>query len=227
MRQVPLALAPDPQSSFDSFLAGPNEAAVALIRAHIPPAAPLYLWGPAGSGKTHLLRALVRACLDGGARVSWLDPESPGSWTLDPSVALLVFDDVQHLSPARQQEAFALMVEAQSSGAVWACAGHLPPVDLPLRDDLRSRIGWGHIHGLQPLDEARTRAVLRREADRRGVRLSDEVMDYLLSRFTRDLGSLMELLERLDEFSLAHGRAVTLPLLRRMLAEAAGPLEAA
>lgn len=227
MRQLPLALAPDPQGSFDSFLAGPNEACVALIRACLPPVAPLYLWGPSGSGKTHLLRAVVRACQDGGSRVSWLDPQAAGVWTPEPSASLLVFDDVHKLSAARQQEAFALMVEAQSSGAVWACAGPVPPVDLPLRDDLRSRIGWGHVHGLQPLDEARTRAVLRREADRRGLRLSDEVMDYLLSRFARDLGSLMALLDRLDTFSLAQGRAVTVPLLRRMMAEDTGPMEPA
>ena len=63
------------------------------------------------------------------------------------------------------------------------------------------------------------RAALRREADRRGVFLSDEVMDYLLTRFARDLKNLMRLLDRLDDFSLATQRAITVPLLRKMLAE--------
>ena len=92
-------------------------------------------------------------------------------------------------------------------------------MDLPLRDDLRSRLGWGHVHAVQALSEAQTRAVLRREADRRGVALGDEVLDYLLSRFARDLGHLMPLLDRLDEYALAHARALTVPLLRQMLAE--------
>jgi DnaA family protein len=63
------------------------------------------------------------------------------------------------------------------------------------------------------------RAALRREADRRGVMLSDEVMDYLMTRFSRDMASLMGLLDRLDSFSLAEHRAVTVPLLKKMVAE--------
>ena len=91
-----------------------------------------------------------------------------------------------------------LFVEAGTHGVQWAATGRLPPVDLPLREDLRTRLGWGHIFALQPLAEGETRAALRREADRRGIFLSDEVMDYLLTRFRRDLGHLMALLDRLD-----------------------------
>jgi DnaA family protein len=75
------------------------------------------------------------------------------------------------------------------------------------------------VHAVLPLSEAETRAVLRREADRRGVHLGDEVMDYLLSRFARDLGHLMSLLDRLDGYAMSHARALTVPLLRQMLAE--------
>ena len=100
-----------------------------------------------------------------------------------------------------------------------AAAGTLPPVDLPVRDDLRTRLGWGHIFALQPLGESEVRAALRREADRRGIFLSDEVMDYLLTRFARDLKHLMRLLDRLDQFALAQHRGVTVPLLKTMLTE--------
>jgi DnaA family protein len=67
------------------------------------------------------------------------------------------------------------------------------------------------------LGEAERRAVLRQEADARGVFLGDEVMDYMLSRFSRDLGSLMQLLDQLDAFALRTQRAITIPLLRTML----------
>ena len=76
---------------------------------------------------------------------------------------------------------------------------------------------------LQALGEGETRAALRREADRRGILLSDEVMDYLLTRFQRDLKHLMNLLDRLDEFAMSERRAVTVPLLKKMLAEGEGP----
>jgi DnaA family protein len=61
--------------------------------------------------------------------------------------------------------------------------------------------------------------LLRQEADRRGIFLSDEVMDHLLTRFERNLAHLMNLLDRLDQYALASQRAVTVPLLKRMLAE--------
>ena len=96
-------------------------------------------------------------------------------------------------------------------------AGPLPPADLKLREDLRTRLGWGHVFQLQLLDETARRAVLRQEADARGVFLGDDVMDYMLKRFSRDLGSLMQLLDMLDGFALRNKRAITIPLLNTML----------
>ena len=87
----------------------------------------------------------------------------------------------------------------------------------PLRDDLRSRLGWGHVFQLQLLGEAERRAVLRQEAEARGVALGDEVMDYMLRRFSRDLGSLMQLLDHLDRYALQTQRPITIPLIRAML----------
>jgi DnaA family protein len=101
-------------------------------------------------------------------------------------------------------------------------AGRVPPVDLPLREDLRSRLGWGHVFALQPLAETEARAALRQEADRRGVFLSDDVIDFLLTRFERDLKHLMAQLARLDAFAMASKRALTVPLLKQMLADEAG-----
>jgi DnaA family protein len=59
--------------------------------------------------------------------------------------------------------------------------------------------------------------VLRAQAAARGIRLSDEVLDFMLQRFSRDLGSLMQLLDALDAFALRTQRAVTIPLLKTML----------
>ena len=129
------------------------------------------------------------------------------------------------LDAAAQHAAFTLFVEAASLGVQFVAAGRLPPVDLPLRDDLRTRLAWGHVFALQALAESETRAALRREADRRGIFLSDEVMDYLLTRFPRDLAQLLQMLDRLDVFGLAKGRRVTVPLVRQMLAEEGAEFE--
>jgi DnaA family protein len=220
MKQIPLPIGPQPQPGFGNFLPGDNAAAVAHLRELALPAAPVYLWGPAGSGKSHLLRALAARCQSAGLRVGWFDAADSPPWTLQPDWALVVIDRCEALSAAAQHAAFALFVEAATHGVQVAGAGRLPPVDLPVREDLRTRLGWGHVFALQPLPEADTRAALRREADHRGIFLSDEVMHHLLTHFPRDLSHLMHLLDRLDDYALAQGRRVTVPLLRQMLQEA-------
>lgn len=219
MQQIPLAIGPDPEPGFDNFLPGANAAALHHLRSLELPAAPVYLWGPAGSGKTHLLRALAAQNQAAGHVVAWFDAAQALPWVLPPAATLACIDGCERLDAQAQHAAFALFVEAASQGVQVAAAGSLPPVDLPLRDDLRTRLAWGHVFALQALAEAETRAVLRREADRRGIFLSDEVMNHLLTRFERDLSHLMRLLDRLDRFALANARPVTVPLLRQMLQE--------
>jgi DnaA family protein len=222
MKQIPLALAPDNAQTFDSFVPGANQMAVEHLRRLHASAAPVYLWGPSGSGKTHLLQALARQFQQQGARVGWFSAADPAPWPLDDSFALTIFDACDGFDAGQQHSAFALFVDATARGTPVAAAGRVPPVDLPLRDDLRTRLGWGHVLAIQPLSEAESRGALRREADRRGLFLSDDVIDYLLTRFSRDLKHLMTLLDRLDEFALVNKRAITVPLLKQMLNEERG-----
>jgi DnaA family protein len=130
-------------------------------------------------------------------------------------------DDVHLLNLEQQHTAFNWFVNAltPTSGMPrWVlAAGALPPADLKLRDDLRSRLGWGHVYALQVLSESERRSVLLQEAQARGVYLSDEVVSFMLTRFSRDLGSLMQLLDNLDHYALQNQRAITIPLIKLML----------
>jgi len=179
---------------------------------------PTYLWGEGGGGKTHLLKAVRHALQQQGARCGWLDAQTMRPPEFDDTWAAVLMDEV-HLYTAEQQHvAFNWFVNAQTHQRGVLAAGALPPADLQLREDLRTRLGWGHVFQLQSLAETERRAVLRRAADERGVFLGDEVMDFMLTRFSRDLGSLMALLDELDAYALRTQRAITIPLIKAMLA---------
>ena len=133
----------------------------------------------------------------------------------------------QRLDAAGQHAAFTLFVEAAAGGWPLVCAARMPPVDLALRDDLRTRLGGGLVYALQPLTDGELRAALEAQARARGLTLGGEVIDFLLTHHARDMKHLQSLLARLDDQAWIDKRArITLPLLRRALAaqDERGPL---
>ena len=221
MKQLTLDIGLARGPTLASFIAGPNEAAWKHLQlwAGSPTRSPVptYLWGEAGSGKTHLLRAVEESLREQGATAGLLDPSIAEPPEFDERWAVLLLDDVHRYTAVQQHAAFAWFVQAQTLQRGVLAAGALPPADLKLREDLRTRLGWGHVFQLHVLSEPERRAVLRQAADARGVFLSDEVMDFILHRFSRDLDSLMQLLEHLDAYALQTQRAITIPLIRSML----------
>lgn len=197
MQQLVLDIGPASAPDFDNYIAGPNAEALARVRSLADGSlreAIVYLWGDPGSGRTHLLRAAAR-----------VNPQ------------LVIADDVESLEPAAQQQLFAAINAARDGAAPVLAAGRLSPAGLALREDLRTRLAWGLVYQLKPLSDAEKAQHLRAEAARRGLRLSDEVVGYLLTRLPRDLPSLNGVLDALDRYSLAAKRPVTLPLVREAL----------
>jgi DnaA family protein len=225
MKQIALDIGLGSGPTLASFMAGPNEAVLRHLQLWVGDGAsaalrspvPTYLWGPAGSGKTHLLKAVREALREQGASVGWLDASVAEPPTFDERWAAVLLDDVHLYTAVQQHAAFNWFVHAQTGHQWVLAAGERAPAGLQLREDLRTRLGWGHVYSLQVLSEAERRAVLRRAADARGVFLGDEVMDFMLTRFSRDLGNLMQLLEQLDAYALQTRRAITVPLIKSML----------
>ena len=178
---------------------------------------PTYLWGGRGSGKSHLLQAVASELLGQGARLGWLDATVHGERHFNESWSAILLDDLHCYTPVQQQQAFNWLINAQTQQCPVLATGEHAPVALLLRDDLRTRLGWGHVYGLQLLDEVAQREVLRQSAIARGLLLGDEVLDYMLKRFSRDLGSLMELLQQMDYYAMQTQRSMTIPLIKSMM----------
>jgi DnaA-homolog protein len=221
MKQIALDIGLSRGPTLANYCAGPNEAALKHLQlwAGSPTRSPVptYLWGAPASGKTHLLKAVAESLREQGATAGWLDASVHEPPPFSEAWAVVLLDDVHLYTAVQQHAAFNWFVNAQTSQRGVLAAGLLPPADLKLREDLRTRLAWGHVFQLHVLSEPERRAVLRQAADARGVFLGDDVMDFMLTRFSRDLGSLMQLLEQLDGYALQTKRAITIPLIKSML----------
>ena len=130
-------------------------------------------------------------------------------------------DDVNLYDTLQQHNAFNWLVQAihPSMGQTHAVmvSGDLPPSQLTLRDDVRSRLGWGHVFEIKGLNDESAAQVLKYRASAMGLKLSDELVAFILARFSRNLSSQLELLQALDAYALAQKRPITIPLLRDMM----------
>lgn len=217
MRQLILDIRPDAPPSFANYLPGDNLEAFQAVRAMAAGASAdtiLYLWGPAGAGRTHLLRAAVGAARAAGIESAYVaaDQGLP-----DEPASLLAVDDVQGLSDGGQLALFNLINAAREGAGRVLAAGDAPPARLPLRADLSTRLSWGLVYGLVPPSEADKLMALTERARARGMELPDEVARYLLRHCRRDLPNLLAQVDALDAYSLSLKRPVSLPLLRELL----------
>ncbi|MEZ5651797.1 MAG: DnaA/Hda family protein [Burkholderiaceae bacterium] len=210
MQQLPLELAVRAPASLSNFVAGPNAEALGLMQALAAgerPASPILLWGPAGSGKSHLIDALP------GARV--LRPDDlPDDATLSDH-ELLTLDDIENWNDAALDDLFLLLnrlrVLPRHVIVIGACQ---PPAGLALRDDLRSRLAAGLVIALRTPSDGDREQALRRMLAERGLADHDAVVHRLMTRHTRDIRYLAALVAALDSFALARARPLTGPLLR-------------
>ena len=224
MKQLVLDIRPDAPPTLENFVAGANAELVATVSlltspamAAQLPARHIYLWGAPGSGRSHLLRAAVDAARTAGRPAHLLAAATVEDDLPETPDALLAIDDVDQLGAAAQIALFNAFNRARGNGQSLLLCGPAAPLGLALREDLRTRIGQSLIYQVQPLDDTARAEILATLAARRGLRLADEVVDFLLRHGRRELSSLREVLDALDRASLEHKRPITLPLLRDMI----------
>lgn len=214
MSQLLLDITPGWQPTFDNFVAGRNLELISALRHALAGSSNernFYLWGETGSGKSHLLQACVRAALDTQRSAIYAQGSVP------QSAAVVAVDDVESLDGDAQIKLFDLYNHMRDSGALLLVSGNASPLHLKLRDDLRTRLGWGLVYQLHGLSDEEKAQALEQHAHARGFALPLEVTQYLLRHGRRDLPSLMATLEALDEHSLRKHRAPSVPMLKEVL----------
>ena len=222
MQQLPLRVRLGEAARFDGFVCGPNVEVVNLLTSVDPPRV-LWLWGRAGTGKTHLLQAACAATSARGGAATYLDLEAGGApavlegcETLD----LVCLDGLEQISDDSGWNAavFRLHTLMQDGPGRLYVASTAPPASLRFSlPDLRSRLLAAPVHQLHELDEDGRVEALEQRAARRGLELPREAAVYLVHRMPRDMHSLCGVLDRLDEAALAAQRRLTVPFLRQVL----------
>jgi DnaA-homolog protein len=220
--QLTFELAAPAPPTFANFLPGDNQELVdVLVRAAAGRLAEtgVVLWGPPGVGKSHLLAATLAAARAAGRTCTTLAPDDEAPPAL-PADTLVTVDDVDARPAVQQGVLFTLYNQLAAGGGHLVAAALGPPARVALRDDLRTRLGHGLVYEVLPLRDAAKPAALSRYAAARGLPLGDEVIEYLLARYPRDMPTLLAAIDVLDRRSLAAKRAVTVAFVREALADA-------
>lgn len=219
MRQLLLDWGAARPQTLDSFVIGRNQELAALLQRIASRDATsldqrfLTLWGEPGSGKSHLLAALAAT---GPALL--VDANSPpAGFRHAAGTGLYLVDDCDEFDEDRQHAAFALYNEVRELGGVLVATAKKPPAQLEMREDLRTRLGWGLVYQVHGLTDDEKIAALTQSAQARGLALSTGVLPYLLTHFRRDMRSLSAMLDALDRYSLETQRPITTHLLRELL----------
>jgi len=221
VEQLVLALAAPEAPRLENFLPGRNAELVGLLPSFVAGGVDvtgLLAWGAPATGKTHLLNAAVAlARTHGLAAVLITHPLELDDAPKRARGAFYAIDRIDEADVAAAARIFTLFNTAKEYGGRVMAASRSPLASLPLREDLRTRLGWGLVYEVQPLADDEKPAALAAYARERGFALGADVIDYLLRHGKRDMRSLLATLEALDRRSLAAKRPVTVPLLREWL----------
>jgi DnaA family protein len=228
VRQLPLSVRIPDRAVFGTYLPARNEQAVQHLSlvagGHRPETT--WLCGPHGSGKTHLLQAVCVQVSETmqAAYFPMREFASLGVGVLEelPSFDCLCLDDVDAVTGQREWERalFAVLIEMQDRGARMVMSAGVPPALIQWAlPDLGSRCAASAVFQLRALDEEEQQEALKLRARVRGVELPDETARWLLRRFPRDMRTLYDLLDTLDEASLVAQRRLTVPFIRSVLKE--------
>jgi DnaA family protein len=227
MRQLALPVSLRTSSVFESFFPGPNAGVVtqlkSLTRGVRPPV--IWLYGPKGVGKTHLLQSVCANAGRRGEPSAYLPLRDASVMKSDllsgcETLSFVCLDDFDAIvGDANWERAlFRLYTELEDQGGLLLIAAEGPPVSMSIAlRDLASRLAAGTVLRLQPLTDEEQVIALTLRAEQLGLELPIDTANYLIRRLPRDMTSLCDALDALDQASLADQRRLTVPFVRDVI----------
>lgn len=206
--QLPLDISMEPAATLDNFVVGANGEALSCLKQMRDSAEPqlAYLWGESGVGKTHLAIAM-----------GLQDCAVP---TFSDAQFHYAVDDVDTLSEEGLDRLFALINEVRvHPGTTLVMTGKRSPAEKFVRPDVCTRLTWGAVFHIMPLDGEMWQA-LSEQARERGIEVTAEAEAWMKTYLPRDIKILSSLLSQMDRELLARKKAVvTVPALKAWLAK--------
>lgn len=218
MQQMIFDLHSNPQPIFSAFLGEANRELLDALQRKENKL--LYLWGKKGVGKSYLLHAWIHTAHQAGLRTHiFTTPQEIAKADDQTHYDAIALTDVHQYNAEQQATLFTLFNHWHASETALLFSAAMPPLALPFREDIRTRLGLSLIYEVKPLKDEEKIHVLQTLAQSRQMYVSEEVYRYLLRRSTRDLDQLIHIITRLDDYAVTHGRKMTIPLLKSFLQE--------
>lgn len=227
IQQLTLDLNLPAQATFENFIKGANNEVVDFLNHTFVERREsyIYIWGTAGSGKTHLLHACCHKIIAQAERAFYLDLSTYAQ--LEPEILnglenydLICLDNIQAIKDSHkwQEKLFYFYNRCRDKSTRLLISADQAANSLSIElADLKSRLSWGLILHLEELTDAEKIVSLQVHAKNKGINLTEEVGLYILTHYSRDLHKLMQLLERIDKQSLIEKRRVTIPFLKNII----------
>ncbi|MFW2372860.1 MAG: DnaA regulatory inactivator Hda [Gammaproteobacteria bacterium] len=226
-RQLVLDLKLKETHTLENYITGHNQLLLMLLQTMVQKQGEqqLFMWGASAVGKSHLMQAVCHKASDNGFSVSYLPLEqlidySPQLLDGMESMDLICIDDVEQVSgkPEWQEQLFNLINRTRETLNYLLFSASLPPNEMDLKlEDLRSRLNWGPVISIQPLDDDDLQMALQQRARNQGFELPDSVCSYMLKHYTRDMNGLFNKLQTLEQASLAQHRLITVPFVKEVI----------
>ena len=216
MNQLIFDFASHDYPGFDKFL-GTENAELVYVLQH-KHGQFIYVWGEEGAGKSHLLRAWVAQALDTGQNALYIDAAATPLTEAALDAEYLAIDQIEKLNNEEQALLFAIFNRFRNSGKGFLLlSSEYTPHQLVIREDLRTRMAYCLVYEVKPLTDREKIDALVSMAAARQVTIDPEIFEYLLNHWRRDMDSLMQMLDTLDNYAVMMGKRITLPLLRQLL----------